>query len=56
MEKDNEDMINIAIKLSEIRKKSPEDYFYLKGWINCLSYRGKTSASVRDEEVKTRIV
>lgn len=51
MEKDNEDMLNVALKLDEIREKSPEDYFYLKGWIHCLFYRDKIS--VRDKEVKT---
>ncbi len=54
MEKDTEDMLNVALKLDEIRKKSPEDYFYLKGWIHCLSNRDKIS--VRDKEVKTGIV
>lgn len=31
-----EDVKDTAIKLDEIRLQSPEDYFYLKGWIHCL--------------------
>lgn len=37
-----EDVRDTALKLDEIRTQCPEDYFYLKGWIHCLSRnRGK---------------
>ena len=32
-----EDVKDTALKLNEIRMQHPEDYFYLKGWIHCLS-------------------
>lgn len=31
-----EDVKDTALKLDEIRTYSPEDYFYIKGWIHCL--------------------
>lgn len=31
-----EDIKDTAVKLDEIHSQSPEDYFYLKGWIHCL--------------------
>lgn len=34
-----EDVKNTALKLDEIRKSCPENYFYLKGWIHCLLQR-----------------
>ncbi len=34
-----EDIKNIALKLDKIHSQSPEDYFYLKGWIDCLSQK-----------------
>ncbi len=37
--KESEDIKNIALKLNEIRQISPKDYYYLKGWINCLSQK-----------------
>ena len=32
-----EDVRDTAMKLNQIRTDSPEDFFYLKGWIHCLS-------------------
>ena len=32
-----EDVRDTAMKLNQIRPHSPEDFFYLKGWIHCLS-------------------
>ena len=32
--KDIEDAKDIALKLDLIRKNSPEDYFFIKGWIH----------------------
>lgn len=34
-----EDVKDTALKLDEIRIYHPEDYFYLKGWIHCLSQK-----------------
>lgn len=34
-----EDIKDTALKLDEIRVNSPEDYFYLKGWIHCLLHK-----------------
>lgn len=31
-----DDIKDTALKLEEIRVYSPEDYFYVKGWIHCL--------------------
>ncbi len=31
-----EDIKDTALKLNAIRNCSPDDYFYLKGWIHCL--------------------
>lgn len=36
-----EDVRDTALKLEEIRVYSPEDYFYLKGWIHCLLLKEK---------------
>lgn len=35
-EQKDEDVKDTALKLDEIRKYHPEDYFYIKGWIHCL--------------------
>lgn len=32
-----EDVKDTALKLAAIKVRSPEDYFYLKGWIHCLT-------------------
>lgn len=34
-----EDIKDTAFKLDEIRSNCPEDYFYLKGWIHCLTQK-----------------
>lgn len=34
-----EDVKDTALKLDEIRKCNPENYFYLKGWIHCLAQK-----------------
>lgn len=36
-----EDVKDTALKLNEIRTDSPEEYFYLKGWIHCLLQKEK---------------
>ena len=40
-EQKSKEVKDIAIKLDKIRKNNPEDYFYLKGWIHCLTQKGK---------------
>lgn len=35
----SEDIKDTAFKLNEILNQSPTDYFYLKGWINCLTQK-----------------
>lgn len=32
-----EDVKDMALKLDAMKVRCPEDYFYLKGWIHCLS-------------------
>ena len=31
---DIDDLKDIALKLDKSKKESPEDYFYIKGWIH----------------------
>lgn len=49
--KESEDIKNIALKLNEIRQNNPKDYYYLKGWIHCLSQKNFNGTnSVEQEE------
>ena len=34
-----EEIKDTALKLDKIRMNAPNDYFYLKGWIHCLSQK-----------------
>lgn len=38
----NEDLKDVAMKLEKIRNSNPENYYYIKGWIHCLSQKDKT--------------
>lgn len=40
-----EDIKDTALKLDEIRTRHPEEYFYIKGWIHCLSQKTGSSGN-----------
>lgn len=52
---DTDDLRDIALKLDKIRKNSPEDYFYIKGWIHhsILQKERDTTATItfRDKDI-----
>ena len=48
-----EDVKDTAIKLDAIKAQSPEDYFYLKGWIHCLLQKEDSGSQPRKPPKQT---
>lgn len=51
----NEDVKDMALRLNKIRADCPESYFYLKGWIHCLSQK-ETIENRQHEKSSKQIV
>lgn len=45
-----EDTKDTAMKLNEIRLNSPNDYFYIKGWIHCLLQKEESEKRTEEKE------
>lgn len=51
-EKKIEDVKDTALKLDKIRTCSPDEFYYIKGWIHCLLYREEVGFPITTKTVQ----